>query len=69
MLVGTFVGQETADNTRANRAISFFGLAVFIGAFYATSRDRKVIPILPCIPFLNLKMINAEFPRRLTGKL
>jgi len=69
MIVGTFVGKETADNNRANRAVSFFGLVVFIGAFYATSRDRKVIHILLCIPLFNLKMINAEFSRQSTGKL
>ncbi|KAE9367675.1 H+/nucleoside cotransporter [Stipitochalara longipes BDJ] len=42
-LVGTFIPAESADNTRANRAVSLFGLLVFIGAFYATSRDRKAI--------------------------
>ncbi|PMD18256.1 hypothetical protein NA56DRAFT_577584 [Hyaloscypha hepaticicola] len=42
-LVGTFIPEESADNTRANRAVSLFGLLVFIGAFYATSRDRKAI--------------------------
>jgi CNT family concentrative nucleoside transporter len=43
MLVGTFVGAESADNTRANRAVSLFGLAVFILGFWATSRNRKAI--------------------------
>ncbi|KAG4420946.1 hypothetical protein IFR04_005923 [Cadophora malorum] len=42
-LVGTFVSEETADNTRANRAVSLFGLAVFIFGFYATSNNRKAI--------------------------
>ena len=42
-IVGTFIPAESADNTRANRAVSLFGLLVFIGAFYATSRDRKAI--------------------------
>jgi CNT family concentrative nucleoside transporter len=42
-LVGTFIPAESADNTRANRAVSLFGLLVFIGIFYATSRDRKAI--------------------------
>lgn len=42
-LVGTFIPGESADNTRANRAVSLFGLLVFFGAFYATSRDRKAI--------------------------
>jgi concentrative nucleoside transporter, CNT family len=43
VLVGTFVSPDSADNTRANRAVSFFGLLVFIICFYATSRDRKNI--------------------------
>lgn len=43
MLLGTFIPAETADNTRANRAVSFFGLIVFITVFWATSRDRSKI--------------------------
>ena len=43
ILVGTFVSEETADNTRANRAVSLFGLAVFLTLFWATSRNRKLI--------------------------
>lgn len=42
-IVGTFTTAESADNTRGNRAISLFGLLVFIAAFWATSRDRKAI--------------------------
>lgn len=43
ILVGSMVEAETADNTRANRAISCFGLAVFIFLFWATSKNRKMI--------------------------
>jgi CNT family concentrative nucleoside transporter len=43
IVVGTFASSESADNTRTNRAISLFGLLVFIGGLYATSRDRKNI--------------------------
>src|SRR5690242_2245856 len=43
ILVGTFVSEESADNTRANRAVSCFGLAVFITLFWATSKNRKMI--------------------------
>ncbi|RDL30158.1 putative concentrative Na+-nucleoside cotransporter CNT1 [Venustampulla echinocandica] len=43
IIVGTFVSEETADNTRPNRAVSLFGLLVFIGAFYVTSRNRKAV--------------------------
>jgi concentrative nucleoside transporter, CNT family len=43
IVVGTFSSPDSADNTRTNRAISLFGLLVFVGVFYATSRDRKKI--------------------------
>lgn len=43
MLIGSFASPESADNTRANRAVSLFGLAVFIFVLWATSRNRKKI--------------------------
>lgn len=43
ILVGTFVSKESADNTRANRAVSLFGLVVMIALLYGTSRNRKRI--------------------------
>lgn len=43
MAMGTFIPAESADNTRANRTVSFFGLFVFLAAFWATSRNRKAI--------------------------
>ncbi|RMZ77518.1 hypothetical protein DV737_g4345, partial [Chaetothyriales sp. CBS 132003] len=43
MLLGTFIPEESQDNTRENRAVSFFGLIVMIALLYATSRDRKRI--------------------------
>ncbi len=43
MLVVAFVSEESADNTRGNRAISLLGLAVMIALLYATSRDRRKI--------------------------
>lgn len=43
-LVGSFVPEETGDNTRANRAISLFGLVVMIAVLTATSRDWRRIP-------------------------
>ncbi len=39
--IGSFASPESQDNTRANRAVSLFGLAVFIAVLWATSRDRK----------------------------
>ena len=43
ILIGSFVSPESQDNTRSNRAVSLFGLAVFIFAFWATSRNRKKV--------------------------
>lgn len=43
ILVGSFVSEESADNTRANRAVSLFGMAVIILAFYLTSAARTRI--------------------------
>lgn len=40
VLVGTFVSEESADNTRANRAVSLFGLLVILFAFWLTSKHR-----------------------------
>jgi predicted Na+-dependent transporter len=43
IVASTFASSDSADNNRVNRMVSLFGLIVFIGSFYATSRDRKNI--------------------------
>lgn len=43
MLIGAFVSPEGEDNTRANRAVSLFGLLVFIFVLWLTSRNRKAV--------------------------
>ncbi|KAF4339331.1 CNT family concentrative nucleoside transporter [Fusarium beomiforme] len=43
ILVGAFASEEVADNTRENRAVSLFGMVVFIFILWATSKDRKRI--------------------------
>ena len=43
IIVGAFASEESQDNTRSNRAVSLFGLVVFLGFFYATSRNRSKI--------------------------
>jgi len=43
ILIGAFASPESEDNTRDNRAVSLFGLAVIIFVMWATSRDRKRI--------------------------
>lgn len=43
ILVGSFASEETADNSRANRAVSLFGLAVILFAFWLTSKHRRAV--------------------------
>lgn len=43
VLLATFVSEPYEDNTRANRAVSLFGLIVMLALLYVTSRDRKRI--------------------------
>ena len=43
ILIGAFASPESADNTRPNRAVSLFGLLVFIAALYLTSRNRALV--------------------------
>lgn len=43
MVVGGFASPESQDNTRANRAVSLFGLAVIIFGLWATSTNRNMV--------------------------
>lgn len=43
MLIGAFVSPESRNNTRANRAVSLFGLFVIIFGLWATSKHRNKI--------------------------
>ncbi|KAJ6017345.1 hypothetical protein N7451_000724 [Penicillium sp. IBT 35674x] len=43
ILIGSFASPTSATNNRADRAVSLFGLAVFLALLYATSRNRKKI--------------------------
>jgi CNT family concentrative nucleoside transporter len=43
IIIGAMASPESADNTRENRAVSLFGLAVFLFLLWATSRNRKLI--------------------------
>ncbi|KAF2796138.1 hypothetical protein K505DRAFT_238493 [Melanomma pulvis-pyrius CBS 109.77] len=43
IIVGSFASEESFDNTRANRAVSLFGLVVFLFCFWLTSRNRSKI--------------------------
>lgn len=64
ILVGTFASPESEDNTRANRAISLFGLAVAIFILWATSRNRKLIKWHTVIVGMLVQFIVALFVLR-----
>ncbi|KAJ9150268.1 Solute carrier family 28 member 3 [Pleurostoma richardsiae] len=63
-LIGSMVPKETGQNTRANRAISLFGLVVMIALLYATSRDRRRIPWHTVIGGMLTQFIVAVFVLR-----
>jgi CNT family concentrative nucleoside transporter len=67
MLIGTFASGTTPENTRGNRAISLFGLLVFISIFYATSRNRKLIQWQTVIVGMFAQYILALFVLRTTA--
>ncbi|KAF3041667.1 hypothetical protein E8E12_002655 [Didymella heteroderae] len=64
IIVGSMASEESEDNTRANRAVSLFGLAVFIFGFWATSRSRKAINWHTVIVGMLLQFIIALFVLR-----
>ncbi|KAL2257155.1 hypothetical protein VTK26DRAFT_592 [Humicola hyalothermophila] len=63
-LVGTFVPEETGDNTRANRAISIFGLIVMLFLLTITSRNWKAIPWHTVIGGMLTQFVIAVFVLR-----
>lgn len=67
ILVASFVSKEAADNTRANRAVSLFGLVVMIAVLYATSRDRRRIKWHTVIGGMLTQYIVALFVLRTTA--
>ncbi|TDZ49785.1 Solute carrier family 28 member 3 [Colletotrichum trifolii] len=64
MLVGSFVSEESADNTRENRAVSIFGLVVILFCFWLTSSDRRRINWRPVIGGMLSQYIIALFVLR-----
>jgi concentrative nucleoside transporter, CNT family len=63
-LIGTFVPEETGDNTRASRAISIFGLVVMITLLAGSSRDFKRIPWHTVIGGMLTQFVIAVFVLR-----
>jgi CNT family concentrative nucleoside transporter len=64
IIVGSFASAESEDNTRANRAVSLFGLAVFILGFWATSRNRSKVVWHTVIVGMLMQFIIALFVLR-----
>lgn len=63
-LVGTFVTEETGQNTRADRAISLMGLCIFIAVLWATSNNRAAIQWHTVIVGMLMQFIIALFVLR-----
>ncbi|KAJ5086992.1 hypothetical protein NUU61_008299 [Penicillium alfredii] len=64
ILVGSFASPESADNTRANRAVSLFGIVVFLFGLWLTSRNRKKIVWHTVIVGMLVQFIIALFVLR-----
>ena len=69
-LIGGFASPESEDNTRDNRAVSLFGLVVFISVLYATSRNRKavnwhtvIVGMLVCIVWTTILPLRSDLRR------
>ncbi|KAK4096600.1 hypothetical protein N658DRAFT_346275 [Parathielavia hyrcaniae] len=63
-LVGSFVPDETGDNTRASRAVSIFGFVVLLATLTATSRNWRLIPWHTVIGGMLTQFIIAVFVLR-----
>lgn len=64
ILIGSFASPESSGNTRANRAVSLFGLVVFLFVLYLTSRNRKKIVWHTVIVGMLVQFIIALFVLR-----
>ncbi|KAI9753566.1 MAG: hypothetical protein M4579_005083 [Chaenotheca gracillima] len=64
ILVASFVSPESQDNTRGNRAVSLFGMAVFMVVLWGTSRNRSAIKWHTVIVGMLVQFIIALFVLR-----
>ncbi|KAL4875031.1 Na+ dependent nucleoside transporter C-terminus-domain-containing protein [Aspergillus karnatakaensis] len=67
ILVGSFASAEAPGNSRADRAVSLFGLVVCIFLLWATSRNRKMINWHTVIVGMLVQFIVALFVLRTTA--
>jgi len=64
ILVGSFVTEESADNTRANRAVSLFGLVVILFFVWLSSTNRKAVQWQTIVVGMLTQFIIAVFVLR-----
>ncbi|KAK6340478.1 hypothetical protein TWF730_002229 [Orbilia blumenaviensis] len=64
IVIGSFASPESAGNTRANRAVSLFGLVVLVGVLWATSANRKAIQWHTVIVGMLIQFLVALFVLR-----
>lgn len=64
MMIGAFASPESQDNTRANRAVSLFGLGVIIFVMWATSNNRLAVRWHTVIVGMLVQFIVALFVLR-----
>lgn len=64
IIVGAFASPESQDNTRSNRAVSLFGLLVFIAVLTATSKNWRKINWHTVIVGMLIQFIVALFVLR-----
>ena len=64
MMIGAFASPESQDNTRANRAVSLFGLGVIIFVMWATSNNRSAVRWHTVIVGMLVQFIVALFVLR-----
>lgn len=64
IVVGSFASPESQGNTRANRAVSLFGLVVLITVLWATSANRKAIQWHTVIVGMLIQFLVALFVLR-----
>ena len=64
ILVGTFASEESEDNTRVNRLVSLFGLAVMVFVMWITSHNRRAVNWRPVIGGMLAQYIIALFVLR-----